>query len=182
MLKRLLRDTAWIITVHAPQFILQKLPKILPNRWGNSRETALISSNSHSGRNTPPGLSFPVFSLSSRVLKNSKIFRSRSFYMKNSKHQLQGRMFKKASHLTRLTPARQDTPFHGQGRRPFGARSIHGVREHNKGPTCLREAAPEEAGNAAGGPFGYAQGRLFQHPARNLSDPEAVYTEKLGET
>ena len=174
MLKRLLRDTAWIITVQAPQCILQNLPKILPDRWGNSRETALISSNSHSGRNTPPGLSFPAFSLSSRVLNNSKIFRSRSFYMKNSKHQLQGRMYKKACHLTRPTPPRQDAPFHGQARRPFVARRVHGVREHDKGPTCLRGAAPAEAGNAAG--------RLFQHPARNLSGPEAVYTEKLGKT
>jgi len=134
MLKRFLRDTAWIITVQTPQCILQKLPKTLPDRWGNSRETALISSNSHSGRNTPPWLSFPAFSLSSRVLKNSKFFRSRSFYMKNSKHQLQGRMFKKARHLTRPTPARQDAPFHGQGRRPFVARRVHGVREHDKEP------------------------------------------------
>ena len=77
----------------------------------------------------------------SRGLKNSEILRSRSIYMKNTKHQLQGRMFKKARHLTRPTPARQDAPFHGQGRRPFGERSVHVVREHDKGPTCLRACA-----------------------------------------
>ncbi len=72
-----------------------------------------------------------------------------------------------------------------QGRRGFGARSVHGVREGERReerqvcerearqrPPCLREAAPAEAGNAAGlsteasakvgGPFGYAQGMLFQ--------------------
>jgi len=38
------------------------------------------------------------------------------------------------------------------------------VREHDKGPTCLREAASAEAGNAAGGPFGQTQGMLFEHP------------------
>ncbi|MFB3061908.1 MAG: hypothetical protein ACE10C_11120, partial [Candidatus Binatia bacterium] len=70
----------------------------------------------------------------SRGLKNSEILKSRSIYIKNTKHQLQGRMFKKARHLTRPTPARQDAPFHGQGRRPFGERSIHVVREHDKGP------------------------------------------------
>ncbi len=50
-----------------------------------------------------------------------------------------------------------------QGRRGFGARSVHGVREDERReerqvcerearerPTCLREAAPAEAGNAAG--------------------------------
>ena len=35
----------------------------------------------------------------SRVLKNSEILKSRSIYIKNTKHQLQGRMFKKARHL-----------------------------------------------------------------------------------
>ncbi len=44
-----------------------------------------------------------------------------------------------------------------QGRSPFGARSVQAVREHDKGATCLREAASAEAGNAAGG--------HFQHPA-----------------
>jgi len=53
-----------------------------------------------------------------------------------------------------------------QGHRGFGARSVHGVREDerreerqacereaDKGPTCLREAAPVKEGNAAGGLF-----------------------------
>ncbi len=33
--------------------------------------------------------------------------------------------------------------------------AYRGIREHAKRPTCLREAAPAKAGNAAGG--------LFQH-------------------
>jgi len=33
--------------------------------------------------------------------------------------------------LTRPTQARQDAPFHGQGRSPFGARSVLSVREHD---------------------------------------------------
>jgi len=33
------------------------------------------------------------------------------------------------------------------------APGAHGVREDDKGPTCLREAAPAKAGNAAGGLF-----------------------------
>ena len=37
-----------------------------------------------------------------------------------------------------------------QGRRRFGARSVLIVREHDKEPTCLREAASAKAGNAAG--------------------------------
>ncbi|WP_443147905.1 hypothetical protein [Nitrospira sp.] len=40
------------------------------------------------------------------------------------------------------------------------------VREHGQGATCLCEAAPAKAGNAAGGPFSQTQGMLFQHPAR----------------
>ncbi len=43
-----------------------------------------------------------------------------------------------------------------QGRRHFDARSVLIVREHDKGPTCLREAATAKAGNAAAA--------LFQHP------------------
>jgi len=34
--------------------------------------------------------------------------------------------------LTRPTQARQDAPFHGQGRSPFDARSVLSVREHGK--------------------------------------------------
>jgi len=50
-----------------------------------------------------------------------------------------------------------------QGRRSFGARSVRRVREHGKVPTCLREAAPAKAGNAAGGSFDITQGMLLQH-------------------
>ncbi|MEO8328346.1 MAG: hypothetical protein ABI618_21070 [Nitrospirota bacterium] len=51
-----------------------------------------------------------------------------------------------------------------------------GVREPDHGATCLRacaskrasarrrEAAPAKAGNAAGGPFDFAQGMFFQQP------------------
>ncbi len=66
-------------------------------------------------------------------------------------------LFKKAGCLTRSAHARQDVPFLGQGRRGFGARSVHGVREDGKGPTCLHEAAPAKAGNTAGGLFQQAQ-------------------------
>jgi len=34
--------------------------------------------------------------------------------------------------LTRPTQARQDAPFHGQGRSPFDARSVLSVREYAK--------------------------------------------------
>ena len=74
-------------------------------------------------------------------------------------------VFKKGRCLTRPAQARQDVPFLGQGRSmayrvPEGAtvvakRSVPGVREHDKGATCLREAVSAKAGNAAGG--------LFQH-------------------
>ena len=40
-----------------------------------------------------------------------------------------------------------------QGRSDFGARSVLPVREHGKMATCLREAAPAKAGNAADGFF-----------------------------
>ena len=40
-----------------------------------------------------------------------------------------------------------------QGHSHFYARSVHLVREHGKMATCLREAAPAKAGNAAGGFF-----------------------------
>jgi hypothetical protein len=41
-------------------------------------------------------------------------------------------MFKKVCCLTRPTQARQDAPFHGQGRSHFDARSVLLVREHGK--------------------------------------------------
>ncbi len=41
-------------------------------------------------------------------------------------------MFKKVRCLTRPTQARQDAPFHGQGRSLFDARSVHFVREHER--------------------------------------------------
>ena len=62
-----------------------------------------------------------------------------------------------------------------QGRRFVGARSVHKVREHDNGPTYLREAALAKAGNAAGGPFGQTQGMLFQQSLnriRQLEDRE----------
>ena len=72
---------------------------------------------------------------------------------------------KKGRCLTRPAQARQDVPFLRQNRSmayrvPDGAtvvakRSVPGVREHDKGATCLREAVSAKAGNAAGG--------LFQH-------------------
>jgi hypothetical protein len=40
-----------------------------------------------------------------------------------------------------------------QGHSHCDARSVHLVREHEKIATCLREAAPAKAGNAAGGFF-----------------------------
>ena len=40
-----------------------------------------------------------------------------------------------------------------QGHSHFGARSVILVREYDKMATCLREAAPAKAGNAAGGFF-----------------------------
>ena len=48
----------------------------------------------------------------------------------------------------------------------LGARSVRLVREYDKGPTCLREAAPAEAGNAAGlSAVALAKAdALFQHP------------------
>jgi len=41
-------------------------------------------------------------------------------------------MFKKVRCLIRPTQARQDAPFHRQGRSPFDARSVLSVREHGK--------------------------------------------------
>ncbi len=41
-------------------------------------------------------------------------------------------MFKKVRCLTRPTQARQDAPFHGQGRSHFDARSVLLVREHER--------------------------------------------------
>ncbi|MEC4675265.1 MAG: hypothetical protein VST68_13835, partial [Nitrospirota bacterium] len=35
------------------------------------------------------------------------------------------------------TQGRKDALFHGQGRRGFGARSVRGVREDDKGPRTL---------------------------------------------
>ncbi len=46
-------------------------------------------------------------------------------------HQWEG-MFKKVRCLTRPTQARQDAPFHGQGRSHFDARSVLIVREHER--------------------------------------------------
>jgi hypothetical protein len=40
-----------------------------------------------------------------------------------------------------------------QGHSHIGARSVPSVRESDKTATCLREAAPAKAGNAAGGFF-----------------------------
>jgi hypothetical protein len=40
-----------------------------------------------------------------------------------------------------------------EGRSHFYARSVCVIREHGKMATCLREAAPAKAGNAAGGFF-----------------------------
>ncbi|MEE9233435.1 MAG: hypothetical protein V3U07_08240 [Nitrospirales bacterium] len=48
-----------------------------------------------------------------------------------------------------------------EGATVVAKRSVHGVREHDNGPTCLREAAPAKAGNAAGGPR-LREGILFQ--------------------
>ena len=51
-----------------------------------------------------------------------------------------------------------------QGRRGFGARSVHGVREgerREERQVCEREAR-QSSENAAARPFGFAQGRLFQ--------------------
>jgi hypothetical protein len=45
-----------------------------------------------------------------------------------------------------------------QGRSHFYARSVCVIREHGKMATCLREAAPAKAGNAAGGFFQQTQG------------------------
>ena len=54
-----------------------------------------------------------------------------------------------------------------QGRSHFDARSVQGVREHGKMATCLREAAPAKAGNAAGG--------FFQHSHIGLSTTHKGY-------
>ncbi len=43
-------------------------------------------------------------------------------------------LFQKALCLTRPTQARQDAPFHRQGRRRFSARSVLMVREYDKAP------------------------------------------------
>ncbi|MCH7615444.1 MAG: hypothetical protein IH978_06890 [Nitrospinae bacterium] len=49
------------------------------------------------------------------------------------------------------------------------ARGAYGlVREHDKGPTCLREAATAEAGNAADA--------LFQHPLKGTRRGELYGT------
>ncbi len=52
-------------------------------------------------------------------------------------------LFKNAHCLTRPARARQDVLFLGQGRRGFGARSVHGVREgerREERQACEREA------------------------------------------
>ncbi len=78
----------------------------------------------------------------SRLLKNSKILRSRSFYMKNTKHQLQRQDVQKgplacakplsAFVATSAKEARRSQVQHG--RRAVGGRSVHGVREYDNGP------------------------------------------------
>ena len=55
-----------------------------------------------------------------------------------------------------------------------GARSIHRVCEHHNGPTCLREAAPAKAGNAAGGLF---QQLLFE---KNRLPLTVLHSTNLG--
>jgi hypothetical protein len=46
--------------------------------------------------------------------------------------------------------------------------AYRGVCEHGQAATCLREAAPAKAGNAAGGPFGLTQGMFFQRSLKLL--------------
>ncbi len=78
----------------------------------------------------------------------------RQSHLTDSMNHLQARVpFKKAPLLTLPARACQDVLSLGQGRRGFGARSVYGTCEDDKGPTCLREAAPAKAGNAAGGLF-----------------------------
>jgi hypothetical protein len=52
-----------------------------------------------------------------------------------------------------------------EGRSRFYVRSVRLVREHGKMATCLREAAPAKAGNAAGGFF--QQTRLMREKSFN---------------
>jgi hypothetical protein len=55
-----------------------------------------------------------------------------------------------------------------QGHSPFDARSVLPVREHGKSATCLREAAPAKAGNAAAGFFQHSHsGKMEPAPARS---------------
>ena len=58
-------------------------------------------------------------------------------------HHKQGVCSKNAPCLTRPARARQDVPFLKQGRRGFGARIVHGVREgerREERQACEREA------------------------------------------
>ena len=58
-----------------------------------------------------------------------------------------------------------------QGHSPFGARSVLPGREHGKRATCLREAAPAKAGNAAGG--------FFQQPHKQ-NQTTCICSDTLG--
>ena len=73
----------------------------------------------------------------------------------------------KARCLIRPTHVRQDILFLRQDRRTIGARNVHGVREYDKGSTCLREAAPAKTGNDAGGPCAFARACFFNNPIRS---------------
>jgi len=53
-----------------------------------------------------------------------------------------------------------------EGRRAEDARSVHEVREHGNGPTCLREAATAMAGNAVGECFNVPHDRNWNEASR----------------
>jgi len=57
-------------------------------------------------------------------------------------------------------------PLEGKAAAAWMGGAYEGVREHGQGATCLDEAAPAKAGNAAVSPFSQTQGRLFQYSHR----------------
>ena len=97
-------------------------------------------------------------------LNISNFFQCRLTLPNSMDDQLPEGMFRKARCLTRPTRARQDVPFLGQGRRALGRRGYRRVREHDKRPTCLREAALAKTGNTAGGPYTFARACFFTIP------------------
>ncbi len=93
-------------------------------------------------------------------------------------------MFKKVRWLTRPPQARQDAPFHGQGRSPFDARSVLLVRERERREerqVCEPEGR-QNGENAAGGFFQHSLNTFFARASRlNLAQQSTRPIDSISE-